>query len=48
MQDIAVQEAEANSGDPTDWLQALGNDIALNAQGLAAWLDFRAKMKQRA
>tara|TARA_R110000787_G_scaffold20281_11_gene60384 strand:+ start:5194 stop:6159 length:966 start_codon:yes stop_codon:yes gene_type:complete len=48
VQDIAVQEAEANSGDPTDWLQALGNDIALNAQGLAAWLDFRAKMKQRA
>ncbi len=47
VEELVVKEAEANSGDPTDWVQTLCNDIPLNAQGLSAWLDYRARQKAR-
>lgn len=40
---IVCEEARRQNGDEATWLRALDNDIALNAQGLEAWLDFRKK-----
>jgi glyoxylase-like metal-dependent hydrolase (beta-lactamase superfamily II) len=40
---IVVDEARRNAGDEALWVRTFDNDIALNAQGLAAWLDFRKK-----
>lgn len=40
---IMLNEARLSGGDEALWLQTLANDIVLNAQGLAAWLDFRKK-----
>lgn len=37
---IVVDEARRAGGDEALWLQTLGNDITLNAQGLAAWLAY--------
>jgi len=42
---IAVEEAHRVGGDPARWMQVLDNDIALNAQGIGSWLDFRSKKK---
>lgn len=38
---MVEQEARRVGGDPEHWTRVLDNDIALNAQGLIAWLDFR-------
>ena len=38
-----VVEAHRVGGDPARWTEVFDSDIALNAQGLAAWLDFRSK-----
>jgi len=38
---IATDEARRVGGDPARWTQVLDNDIALNAQGIGSWLDFR-------
>lgn len=40
---IADDEAHRQGADPAVWAQMLDNDIRLNAQGLAAWLDFRRR-----
>ncbi len=40
---IVVDEARRVGGREALWVETLGNDIALNAQGLASWLDFRKK-----
>lgn len=40
---IVVDEARRAGGNEALWVDTLGNDIALNAQGLASWLDFRKK-----
>lgn len=38
---LARAEARRAGGDEAQWVKVLENDIALNAQGIAAWLDFR-------
>ena len=38
---LARAEARRAGGDEDLWVKVLENDIALNAQGIAAWLDFR-------
>ncbi|TDU28319.1 hydroxyacylglutathione hydrolase [Panacagrimonas perspica] len=38
---MAIDEARRVGGDPAQWTQVLDNDIALNAQGIGSWLDFR-------
>jgi hydroxyacylglutathione hydrolase len=38
---MARAEARRAGGNESLWVRVLENDIALNAQGLAAWLDFR-------
>lgn len=43
VQKIVVTEARRHGGDEALWLRIYDNDITLNAQGLAAWLDFRKK-----
>lgn len=40
---IVIEEARRVGGDEALWTATLGNDIELNAQGLASWLDFRKK-----
>lgn len=40
---IVVEEARRQGGNAQRWVQVLENDITLNAQGLAAWLDTRRK-----
>lgn len=43
VRDLVLDQARGAGGDEARWLRAYSNDIALNAQGLAAWLDFRKK-----
>ena len=43
VEDLARAEARRAGGDEALWVKVLENDIALNAQGIAAWLDFRSK-----
>lgn len=43
VEDLARTEARRAGGDEARWVEVLGNDIALNAQGIAAWLDFRKR-----
>lgn len=40
---IVVDEARHVGGNEALWVETLANDIALNAQGLASWLDFRKR-----
>lgn len=40
---IVVDEARRVGGNEALWVDTLGNDIALNAQGMASWLDFRKR-----
>lgn len=40
---LVTAEARLQGGDPTFWQQILHNDIALNAAGLASWLDGRKR-----
>lgn len=40
---LVVDEARRVGGDEAVWVSTLHNDITLNAQGLAAWLDFRRR-----
>lgn len=40
---IVVDEARRVGGNEALWVETLANDIALNAQGLASWLDFRKR-----
>lgn len=40
---LVVDEARRANADEARWLEAFSNDIALNAQGLASWLDFRKR-----
>lgn len=40
---LVVNEARRVGGDEALWVRTLHNDIALNAQGLVAWLDFRSR-----
>ncbi|MGQ0697117.1 MAG: MBL fold metallo-hydrolase [Panacagrimonas sp.] len=41
--DLVVAEARRADASEALWVETFSNDIALNAQGLAAWLDFRNK-----
>lgn len=43
---IVVDEARRVGGNEAVWVETLANDIALNAQGLASWLDFRKRAAQ--
>ncbi len=43
VQQLAEDEARRVGGDPGLWTRVLENDIALNAQGIGSWLDFRKK-----
>lgn len=40
---IVIDEARRVGGNEALWMDTLHNDIELNAQGLASWLDFRKK-----
>lgn len=40
---IVIDEARRQGADPDLWTEVYFNDIPLNAQGLAAWLDFRRR-----
>ena len=46
VEQLAIDEALRVGGDPAQWTRVLDNDIALNAQGIGAWLDFRAKSRK--
>jgi glyoxylase-like metal-dependent hydrolase (beta-lactamase superfamily II) len=41
VEELARAEARRAGGDEDLWVKVLENDILLNAQGLASWLDFR-------
>lgn len=43
VEDLARAEARRAGGDEALWVKVLENDILLNAQGIASWLDFRNK-----
>lgn len=43
VRELVLEQARGAGGDEARWLRAYSNDIALNAQGLATWLDFRKK-----
>lgn len=43
VQAIVETEAARQGADAARWSTILANDVALNAQGLSAWLDFRAR-----
>lgn len=45
VREIATNEALRHGGDAAVWTQVLDNDITLNAQGLASWLDFQKKAR---
>lgn len=42
---IVIEEARSAGADPEQWQQVYCNDIPLNAQGIAAWLDFRRRTR---